>query len=493
MSTSRLWRAALVLTVSLGYLGHVFHVVSGALWTRGIGDWMDPHFINVLLEHWYRCVTQLRDPSSPPIYFPVRHALGYSHGLILSAPFYIAVRPFLHPLIADNISLLLTMECGIVCLYILFRKLELSTLESLVLTAFFFTSQNVTNDATGIWSQRASVFFIPPIALLTLVSWRRSSQPLALTSGLLTALLLTQDFPTAVFAGLLFALTCAPFIRRMTNRPWLVAFGIGAAIGIALFFWIYLPAYLEQRGFPLNEISLQTHTYATLRPLALVLFVAMVMWIPRLGIGWRVRLWMLWLLVVSSFVIIAPLQLGTFSIWRDWFARLPGLGAVRDPVRIIYLYELAVAIGLGVVMAQARASRRWIAAAALVLIAARWNPETFAFKRDIATFDQWMAAPVEVVPSCRSFFLRRASDAYRYKSPDSWMLYGIDATFIALKTGVPTLNGYSARYPNEWHLFHPYNADYDEEIDRWIARYRLRDVCVFDMDLRTMRPYVPRP
>lgn len=578
---ARLWRASLVLLVSLGYLSHVFHLFNRAFWTAGIGDWMDPHFINALLEHWYRSVTQFRDPSSPPMYFPVRHALGYSHGLILSAPFYVLVRPLLHPLLADNVSLLLLMECGIVCLYLLFRKFgELSVLESLVLSAFFFTSANVTNSATGIWSQRASVFFIPPLLLLTLIARKRSPSPsgllLAFTSGLLATLLLAQDFPTAAFAVLLLVLlTPIPLLvmavvriksvwgkigfpiivlslawvvylamfggidtrifgiriasdrwqkpvliavvllvalwkpigfRWSMIRSWAVVFVGGAILGAGVFLWIYLPAYRELHGFPPNELILRMHgplqspadllqcvrIYDTWRPFALVLFLATVMWIPVLRIAGLARVWVLWFLVSSLFVLIVPFQLGTFSIWRTWLVPIPGITAVRDPRRIIYLYDMAIVLGAGFVMAHARQSllaRRVMTGALVVLIAVTWNRETFFFKRPTAIYDTWVAAPIDVDPSCRSFFIKRASDVYRMQSPDPWMLYGVNATFVALKTSVPTLNGYSGRFPNDWLLFHPHNSDYNEEVDKWIRRNSLQQVCVFDIDLRTMRPY----
>lgn len=580
---ARLWRASFVLLVSLGYLSYVFHLFSREFWTAGIGDWMDPHFINALLEHWYRSVTQFRDPSSPPMYFPVRHALGYSHGLILSAPFYVLVRPLLHPLLADNVSLLLIMECGIVCLYLLFRRFaELSVPESLVLCAFFFTSANVTNSATGIWSQRASVFFIPPILLMTLISRKRAPLPwgllLAFTSGLLATLLLTQDFPTGVFAALLLVLmTAVPLLvtaivriksvwgkigfpiivlslswvvylsifggidtrifgiriasdrwqkpvliavvllvalwkpigfRLAMIRPWAVAFIAGAILGVGVFLWIYLPAYGELHGFPPSELILRMRAplhsaldllqcvriYDTWRPFALVLFLAIVMWTPalRIRIPGLARVWVLWLLISSIFVVLVPFQLGTFSIWRAWLVPIPGITAVRDPRRIIYLYDLVIVLGAGFVMAHARQSllaRRVMTAALVVLIAVTWNGETFFFKRPVALYDQWVDAPIDVDPSCRSFFIQRASDVYRMQLRDPWMLYGINATFVALKTSVPTLNGYSGRYPNDWHLFHPHNIDYDEEVDRWIRSHALQQVCVFDIDLRTMRPY----
>ncbi|MDP9224021.1 MAG: hypothetical protein M3P18_09215 [Actinomycetota bacterium] len=51
-------------------------------------------------------------------------------------------------------SLFIVIETGILCLYVIFRKFfELTFIESLLLSVFFFTSQNVINKSVGVWSQ----------------------------------------------------------------------------------------------------------------------------------------------------------------------------------------------------------------------------------------------------------------------------------------------------------------------------------------------------
>ena len=156
----KLVRASVLLSCSAFYLSSIFQLAESTFWTNGLGDWMDPYFINYLLEHWHHSVWHFTNPSSPPLYFPVRGTLGYSHGLVLYAPIYVVARLFVHPFQAYSLTLFLVMETGIICLYLVFRKfLHLSFLESLVLVAFFATSQNVVNGAIGVWSQRVSVFF----------------------------------------------------------------------------------------------------------------------------------------------------------------------------------------------------------------------------------------------------------------------------------------------------------------------------------------------
>jgi hypothetical protein len=59
-------RAAVVLALSLGYLSYVFQLSKDAFWKSGIGNWLDPYFINFLLEHWHHSLVSLSDPHRPP-------------------------------------------------------------------------------------------------------------------------------------------------------------------------------------------------------------------------------------------------------------------------------------------------------------------------------------------------------------------------------------------------------------------------------------------
>ena len=68
--------AVVVLLLSAGYFAYVFGLPAGVPLSTGMGDWVDPYFINYLLEHWYHSARILGDPTSPPFYFPARGALG---------------------------------------------------------------------------------------------------------------------------------------------------------------------------------------------------------------------------------------------------------------------------------------------------------------------------------------------------------------------------------------------------------------------------------
>ena len=230
-------RALLPLTLSAAYLSYVFRLADGTPGRAGLGDWLDPYFINYVLEHWYHSVTTFSDPRSPLMFFPVRDTLGYSHSLILYAPVYIAARLFLDPFQAYSLTIAIVLLLGTVCLYLLLRQAGLHLLDSLLLTAFFATSGNVINSMTSTWTQTASVFLVPPALLFlgTAVRMRpgRARKTLAFAGGLLGGLVFSQEYYTGAFAALMvFLLVGLPAVVSSGAREFRGAFRrfIGSAV-----------------------------------------------------------------------------------------------------------------------------------------------------------------------------------------------------------------------------------------------------------------------
>ena len=498
---SRNARGAVAASVlSLAYLSYVFQTFGDGFWSAGVGDWVDPYFLNYLVEHWHRSILSFSSPWSPPAFFPLERVLGRcGHPLIFYVPFYEVVRPFLHPFVAYNAALLLILATGTVFLFLLLRKVTaITTLEALVLCAFFLTSKNVINGFTETWSQRASIFILPPILFLVLRSKTRAA---AFAGGLAVSLLLVHEFYTAFFA-LLLPVAFVPLVRRqMRTRQWGLASMAGAAIGIGLFIWLYLPAYRQQPSFPqeqlLREIRKfegQFNAYESLRVFKATALVLLFSLFPWLKSERRTRWLIWWFALVSVAVLLVPWRIGGFSIWMSLFAHLPGAGAIRDPKRIIYLYELAAVLVIAVAMARfPKRVRIAITVVIVALIATDWNRYRFQYQRPIAVFDQWVGQPMQIDPSCRSFFIAFASTAYSGRSAHQWSLYRIDAMFIAARTGVPTLNGYTGVEPPGWELANPYEEPYLSRVGQWIGRNGLTNVCVLDIEPRTMRPYKPQP
>lgn len=577
--------AGVALVASAAYLSSVFRLRDSVFWTTGLGDWIDPYFINYLLEHWHHSFWQMTDPASPPMYYPARGTLGYSHGLVLYVPFYLVLRLLFHPFQAYNLTLFLVLEVGALCLFLVFRRsLALSFLESFLLTAFFVTSPNVVNGYIGVWSQRASVFLIPPILLLAVTSLRRPAGPLRLAlaalSGLLALLLFTQDFYTAQFALFFAALGSMaarlskhslpaahslsarwagqPFMAkaalltaiaaggwaigvwisggasvsvlglRIASRdwrrpaavalaglavlvstargisartllrridPWARAFASGALIAVLWFLWIYWPSYREHPFFPEDQIVGQLGHYESMRPFALAFPVAALAWIPFVRRDRRTGIHASWLAAVSLVVLFVPLRFHGFSVWMSLFHRVPGFSAIRDPKRIIEVYELALVLAVGALASHLpKRSIPRISAAllALGLVLMQPNGTRLDFLRPREAFARWVEAPIAADEGCRSFFVKAATREYGQRTGGSDAVYSIDAMFIALNISIPTLNGYSAWSPEGWNLASPEAPGYASAVSQWIERHHLNGVCVFDVEKRTMAPYAVR-
>ena len=637
-------RLVLVVALPLAYFASAFRIANWKPPESGLGDWLDPYFINFLLEHWYYSISTFRNPLSPLMYYPVSGSLGYSHSLILYAPFYVVLRPFVDEFQAYTLALMLVLVTGAACLIVLLRRVGLGLVEALALGALFVTSSNVINGGTSIWSQTASVFLIPPILIILAASVRVSNGRLAVTlaclSGLLGSLLVSQDYYTGAFTALLLAVlvvvpalmspvfhdfwhgvaqsvkasttafvqTVPPVKRpsylwllvasvaigvaavafvhpidRTAIGPWrfsvrdpsrplflgllaaawfagrrwsvlarlspaaavlsrgvaaassglmvmyrarvpqagrslVVAFVVGGLAGLAVFLWIYLPSYVEHPAFPREHLmnglkSLDPARWQdlrgtiadfkgfdTLRPFVFVLGVSLIVWMSPRQIDRHVRLYALWFSFISLLIVLVPLRYGALSFWSVLFGWLPGLGPIRDPKRIIHIYELGVVLATAFAL-RSLPRRSWrrltVAAMALVLLVfttatTPWQPPTIHFDRPRSFFNEWVLGRIEVDPSCRSFFIKGASERYMSRSGHMWTLYAMDSAFIALKYSIPTLNGYSAWTPTGWHLTNPQESDYMPAVNEWIAKHNLRDVCQLDIDARTMTRYERR-
>lgn len=590
-------QAAAALVLAAGYFFYVFQIAGGSFRGYGLGDWGDPYFINFLLEHWYTSAARLTDPASPPMYFPVKGTLGYSHGLILYAPPYIAARSVLDPLAAHNATLLVVLIAGSFCLYLLLRRFAgVGFVEALLLTAFFCSSRNVINPETSIWSQVASVFLIPPILLTACASWRMPDgvgrRALAGLAGLLATLLFTQEFYTAHFAlffasaamsgwlivennraagawiadrwnqerrvgvraavvvavaasawalvlmasgggtislgGIqmssrgwqrpaLVALVAAGVVVSRRGLPrfalpsrglmaWLLPFGLGAVLGSCVFVWVYLPSILEHAGYAGDEVRLIARdaslpigldfvralsVYESPRPFYLALLVFGLACASYTRRDRSLCLYAGGLLALSCIALVVPVQFESFSVWTEVFRPLPGFAAIRDPKRIIHVYELFLVMVAALLMARSRGGSRFrvlTAIAVFVLLVSDWNREVFVFNRSAADYRRWVDAPVDIHPACRSFFIKPASEAYTSRWSYFRTSYSVDAMFVALKHSIPTLNGYSGWTPAQWRMFDPHQRDYREVTAEWIRLRNLTGVCEFDIERRTMRP-----
>ena len=578
----RLSRAAILVVAAGAYLASAFKFTT-TFWTSGLGDWADPYFINYLLEHWLHSVSAFTNPASPPMFYPATGTLAYSHGLILYVPFYVAFRLLFHPFQAHNLTIISVLFIGILSLYVLLRRLGLSFVESFLLAAVFLASPNVADGSLGVWSQRASVFFIPTLLLITFVALdtpgARARLLLVGAAGFAASLLYTQDFHTAHFSLLLIILALVPLIpigyrlisepavhglstRRSSItrlaaliaasatawavivlvfggfstevfgltvrshdwrrpallgaaggaiwlwqgggravktlvtriRPEVVAFGTGTLLGGLVFVWIYGGAYLEHGAFPEAQlvdaaVTSRSLAYQSLGSFLIALVLALLALVPGSGATRTMRIYALWGLAISIAVLLIPVRLGEFSLWMSVVAPLPGFAAIRDPTRIIYVYELAVVLGAALFMrrfARGAPVRLAVSLTLLLVLVSQRHWASFDFLRPITVYDRWVASPMTVDERCSSFYIKPASSVYGNRPNTVWTTYSLDAMFVSLNHSIPTLNGYSAWGPSGWTLGNPTDETYPAAVRQWIERHQLRNVCELDIENRTM-------
>jgi glycerol uptake facilitator-like aquaporin len=348
-----------------------------------------------------------------------------------------------------------------------------------------------------------------------LISW---SFFILLTGGVSTRLLsvriISRDWRRPILLAFA-ALAAAAWLRGGINlkpllervRPWWLPFTLGAAVGGAVFLWIYTAAYREHSAFPADQLMASlVHRdpirwqrpldvirnlggYETLRTFELVFALGVVGLMPWFCVERRIRWYCAWAVLVSSAILLVPLAFGQFSIWRTFFAPLPGFSVVRDPKRIAYVYELAAILAVALFLARLpRRSMLRIAIGLLVvgLVITERNQTVFEFLRPNESYDRWVAAPIEINPSCRSFFIKPAASEYAHRWRDISTVYSVDAMFVSLKYSLPTLNGYSAWAPDGWGLGNPQADHYADRVREWVSRHKLSGVCEFDVDRRLM-------
>ena len=195
----------------------------------------------------------------------------------------------------------------------------------------------------------------------------------------------------------------------------------------------------------------------------------------------RIRSFALVAVLVFVGVWLLTLKVGEFCGFWIVFRVLPGAGAIRAGARAQLLVGFWVVAALVFLIdrwvrgasAESRNQRRIIAIAVLgFCIIEQVNVSRGTLSR---TAEWAMLQAVPALPTeCKSFLVK-----------DSGPLSEVDAMWISLTTGRPTLNGRSGGSPPGWGLADP-AADYLAEARQWIARNSLSErVCLYDQANRS--------
>ena len=162
--------------------------------------------------------------------------------------------------------------------------------------------------------------------------------------------------------------------------PWLRACDRSASRR-CVFLWIYLPAY--RRASTLsgagsaepNRVRASSRwtgpiaalrdlgVYDTFRSFKLVFIVASSRGCRGSGSIER-RGVCVWAMAVTALVFRHAAQDRRFSIWLSFFRKIPGFSVIRDPTRVIFLYELAFIVAAGLFLTRFRSRRDYRSASA---------------------------------------------------------------------------------------------------------------------------------
>ena len=166
---------------------------------------------------------------------------------------------------------------------------------------------------------------------------------------------------------------------------------------------------------------------------------------------------------------------------------MPGAVAIRAVARIALL--LLIPLSMGVALALQRVRWRWLAPMLVLLLMVDQLQDIPSFSRERTRAR--VARIASLVPrGCTSFYFAPAMPAAS-TMPD-WALQ-LDAMWVELATGVPTINGYSGYIPPGWERLRDNHvrdaadgARIRSALESWRRRFRLSpaDICVVGSTLQ---------
>lgn len=185
-----------------------------------------------------------------------------------------------------------------------------------------------------------------------------------------------------------------------------------------------------------------------------------------------------------ALVLLATVWHPSASPWRLVHALVPGAEAIRTPARAVLLLLIPASVWLAYALRAAGRYGPWAALALGLVVVGEQSRSTASYEK--GTFRARQAAvAARVEPTCASFY-----HSFRARSPSPaepwWGDHAerqIDAMWVALELGIPTLNGYSGNRPPGWELRENVvwrdgdPAALQASVDRWARRHGLEGVC----------------
>lgn len=202
--------------------------------------------------------------------------------------------------------------------------------------------------------------------------------------------------------------------------------------------------------------------------------------------------WIVSLVGVSLLMAFVTTRWGLFSVWRWIFEWAPGANAIRSVERVSLFLSLPASVGLAWAVQRGGCDRAvdikplrrragtvvvWVLVFLVFLEQSlpAAGP-TFSASRE---WDYLRKFSGGIPRGCEAFYLTLPPGA-----PGSSLVWSMDASWGALLSGVPTLNGYSGCEPPGWGMQWIKRPEYEANAKAWIEHHRLRG------PIARIQPYV---
>jgi hypothetical protein len=542
--------------LALWALGAVifFAEVIGSNFDLVMGDRGDARLLAFILEHWFNILAHGGDWRSPPMFYPQAATLGYSDALFGFVPLYAMPRLLgADPLLALQLVLIQSTLIGFAGFVWFARRLLLVPLHIAAPVGLIFAFANGLHISAN-HGQLFAVHFLPLLLIAAghALILARTRLGVAAVWAAAFGAGVAGVFFTSYYVGWFFALGClvlmltAAFICparlrqhcRGYHRAFAVVFasaGLGFALAIIPFLQIYLPLALDGAGrdylsivrrlgvvsdlwnvgrhnlfwgWILDAMPPHVTPYAgrdghqlLITPLFALttLFGIIAAWrAARAGSRNFDATLAALLVMLATFIILlfGSMRIGNWSPWWLVHGLVPGASAISAVFRLQLVSALIAAIGLALLLKRVDRGLRARAGAAVAICATSTltlllAAEQINLGRNAAISRSHQAAGLAAVPpppsQCESFFVSTDTDLHW-----SYAEYHTEAMALAVRFGLPTLNGYSGWGPPAWRLDEPFRIGYRSAVAQWLALHNITTpVCDLRLDGRSWHQFRP--
>lgn len=524
---------AVSLFILVGFFFRYHWIELSTAFIEAPGDRGDSRYLAWVLEHGWQSFLGAQNWRSPSVFFPKTGTLGYSDALAFLVPIYGFFRTIGLDIFVSAIAMIFVSSAlNMVSALVFFVRVLKLDWNAAFIGTLVFCLNSPKFQQWGHW-QLQPVFLVPMIASGGVLWWQgRWKWGLAFSGVCLGLQFITSFYLAWFFAFFLlvwgavvviFFPQTFRFLRRrlqstISDRKGTAVSCLLVVLSFLPFFWIYLPVLKEIPQRDYNEVFPMVprlHSWAWMGEGNLI-WSSLIRWIPfhelafhwehRIGIGlilsvsWILILHLSWrrraqlpgalkaaIVMLLAINLIALKYPGLGSPWYLVYKFVPGAKGIRAVTRYVLVWLLPFSVVVGwywqnylVARVGSAFHRDLFTAFALLLIGLEQagTVSRYSIKEEAKRMRTLEVEIEQKLKGCRSFY---AYPGGTQISP--WDLQ-VDAMILSVKSGYPTLNGYSGVTPPGWDLWNISNAQNAAERSRiWVEKNGDRhEPCLFEIN-----------